>query len=194
MNWEDIQDAIKAWLAAITGLVVVWENEPRPSILRQAGFCILGTPTGITALGQDFVQEEVTGDDISPVVVGQRVFTVPIRAISRSQSPANTGRTHLEKARLSLKMPSVLEHFQTHSMAIVRADKIVQYDAPFDERVESIASMEVTFAATATMTDPEVLGSIHTISVGSTLKQPNGSTDVPTPPQLDGEIFTLPDV
>jgi hypothetical protein len=78
-------------------------------------------------------------------------------------------------------------------MAISSMGKIVQFDAPFDDRVESVASMDVTFAATATLTDSENLGTIHTFKLSSTLKKPDGG-NVPTPPQLDGETFTLPDV
>lgn len=179
MNWATLQDAIKDWFATWTGLVVVWENEPRPTILRHQGFGILAVTT-IQNVGQDFVQTSEGSDpnDLLPTVVGQRIFTVSCRVVSRSHTPNLTGKHFLERARSSLKLPSVLTAFQEAEIAVVSCSPTVEIAAKWDDRMESVASFELTLATVSTLADSEDLGTIGTIELSSTIEGAE-FTDVP---------------
>ncbi len=186
MDWEALQDAIKAWFTGITGLTVVWENEKRPHLLRDA-FGILSTPSEVTSVGQDYYREttSVDPDEIDPEVVGQRVFQVGCRVVSRSQTANKTARWYTERARLSLKFPTVLTAFQTAGIAVVNALPTFQFDAPWDQRFESISAFNLLLATTATLTDSTPVGTIGTIAVSSNV------APAPTPPNLDDELFEI---
>lgn len=190
MNWEDLQDAIQTWFSTWTGLVVVWENEPRPAILRHNGYGILAVTT-VVGLGQDFVQysEGTDPNDQLPTVVGQRLFTVSCRVVSRSQAANKTGKYFLERARSSLKLPSVISTFTAAGIAIVSADKTVEIGSPFDDRVESSASFELTLGTTASLADSEDEGTIGTIALTSELETDTGP--VPTPPNYEDLIVEI---
>ena len=191
MDFALIQTAVKDWLGTVTGLPVEVQNEPRKHQIRVAGFCVIDPPTSISSSGVDYYTEEpaVDPDFIVPTVVGRREFTVTIRVISRSQTPNKTSRFYLEKARTSLKKPSVLEHFQANEIAIIDLGPTATFDSPHDDRHESISAAELRLACTVVDTDSEI-GTIGTIEVSSHLEDPGG-TELPAPPNLDDEIFTV---
>jgi hypothetical protein len=190
MDWTTLQAAIKSWAALVTGLPVVWENEARPTIIRTPGYVILGTPSDITPKGQDWVQTEVIGDELRPTVVGQRIFTVSFRVLTRSQLPAQSARYYTERARLSLKMPSVLATLQAAGLAVVRAEPTKQFDAPWDERMESIAAFELTLGAAVALQDiGDDLGTIGSVLLSAETETDSGAT--PEPPDYTDFVVEI---
>lgn len=190
MDFASIQTAVKDWLEVVTGLPATMINEQRKHLIRVNGFCVVDNPTSIVASGQDY-WEEVEGSDpdqIIPTVVGRREFSIPVKVISRSQTANKTARFFLEKARTSLKKPSVLEHFRANELAIVQLGPTVDFDSPHDDREESIAVAELRLACSVVDTDTEI-GTIGTVEVSSHLE--DGSNELPSPPNLDEEIFTV---
>lgn len=192
MDFAALETAIETWFRVATGLdQVVWENRARIALARDRAFGILSAPDMVASVGQDYVQlDSVDGDgNLVPNVAGQRTFSVLCKVLNRSQLPNGTGRYFLELARISLKKPTVLEHFQANGIAIVSCGKTTNFDAPFDERVESVAAFTLTLAAAVNASDTPV-GTIETIEVSSTVQNTDG-TVFPVPPNLDQEPFSV---
>lgn len=191
---DTVQDKVKQWLTAMTGLPARIENEPVIAFPHSGGFWEVSPANAITPLGEDELKYEDDPDvaeNVIPVVAGRREFTVTLRAIVRSQTAKKTARQLVEKIRLSLKKPTVLEHFQSNGMAIVRLGPTANYDSTYDNRVESIAAAEFRLSCALTDSDTSV-GTIHTIEVTSHLKGVDG-VELPSPPNLNEELFTLPE-
>lgn len=154
MDLASIQDAIRQWAADGTGLPVSWAGEAGTMQLKMPARIEIDGPTMIVPVGQDWLLHENEGTTkVTPTVVGNRELTVVVRAVSRSAAPNNRGQFWIERLRASLKKPSVLATFADANIAIVNAGSTAQYNAPNDNRVESIAAMEVRFATTISEAD-----------------------------------------
>lgn len=107
MDVRSIQGTLLDWIKGQGFAWVCVEDAPQ----KGAGFpqVILAGPHTIAQVGQDWVQNEDTGDgESTPTVVGNRELVFTVRAIDRSHSLAPA---HLDKLRASLKKPSVLADF-----------------------------------------------------------------------------------
>lgn len=198
MDIEAIEDALLAWVKAQTttptfteGLPTAWRNKPATMQVKLPARIELDGPTLIEQRGQDWLMhEDESATQVLPTVVGNREFLVTIRAVGRSQAGNSRGQYWIERLRASLKKPSVLLAFQDANIAVVNAGPTAQYDAPFDNRVESIAAMEVRFATTIAETD-EPVDAIAAARLTSHVADAVGE-ELPAPPNL--EDYEIPDV
>jgi hypothetical protein len=190
VQFEHIESALLTWAGTVTGLPAVIENRPRSHLLKVAGYVVVSPPTSIKQVGEDYINNEEIEDDptmVRPTLVARREFSVPLRVICRSQSPSKTGRYWIEKLRESLKKPSVLEFFKTNEIGIVRMGPTANFDAPFDERIESVGAAELRLCCAVTDTDSDV-GFIETVELSSHIEGVDGQ-ELPAPPNLDEAIF-----
>jgi hypothetical protein len=191
MDIEAIEETLEAWARAQTGLPAAWRNKPATMQIKLPARIELDGPTLIESPGQDWLMHEDASDtQVQPTVVGNREFTVTIRAVGRSQAGNSRGQFWIERLRASLKKPSVLALFQDANIAVVTAGPTAQYDAAFDNRVESIAAMEVRFATTIAETD-ELADAIAGTRLTSHIQDTAG-TELPVPPNV--EDAEIPDV
>lgn len=144
-QWET---ALKNWAIAATGLVWVWENEPRQHMIHPYG--ILSGPHTSDTVGVDWIhqtQTEVSSGvfTVQPQPRGVRVATYKARVITRSQSSDLKAGRYLELARMALRLPEVKAAWVAVEMSLAKASTIQIFDAPgINDRVESIASLTLT--------------------------------------------------
>lgn len=171
-----------------TGLVFVWENEPRPGYLDKP-HGILAGPLRVRALGQDFVRNVQVSDTLLPQVMGQRVLTYSLRVIARDHVPDYKAGHYCELARQSFKLPERRAGLKLAGLGFVRAQDIALYDAPFDDRMESIAAFEFDLSAVpGDLPLGADQGWIETVQVTSHLKT-SENTELPTPPNVTDDTI-----
>lgn len=188
MNLAGIQATVAGWAVAQSGLPVYWVGAPQPMQLKPR--IELDGPLAIEQRGTDWIlwsePADASGSGVVPTAVGNRELTIIIRAIGRSASPNDRAQYWIERLRTSLHMPSVLAHFHSGGLAIVRSGPIAQYDAPIDNRIESIAAAEIRFATTVADADA-VLDTIAAVQLSSHIQDESG-TELPVPPNVNVTI------
>lgn len=196
MDLESIETVLLAWVKTATGMPGAWRDKPGTMQVKLPARIELDGPTLIEQRGQDWLiyeDDDVDPDadpTVTPTVVGNREFLVTVRSVGRSQEGNSRGQYWIERLRASLKKPSVLEAFREANIAVVMAGPTHQYNAPFDNRVESIAAMEVRFATTIAEQDTAADTIGHAV-VTSHVQGVTG-TELPSPPNLDEETFSEP--
>jgi hypothetical protein len=196
MDLKQIKADVKQWAASVTAMPCAWRNDPQTMQIKAPARIELDGPHSIVGVGQDWLQhtqvldedDEPTGQ-LVPTVVGNREFTVTIRAVSRSQDGNESGEFFCEKLRTSLKLTSVQEHFRASEIAVVRCGKSQPFDAPFDGRWEAISAMELRLAAAISQSDISV-GQIAAVGVSSLLQDSAGQL-LPEPPNYTDEIVEI---
>lgn len=196
MQIAAIDTALRAWLAVVTGAPVRGKNAPRQHVaLPHEGFIEVSLPHTITQVGEDYIKHEVDLIDpllAKPVLVARREFTVTVRAISRSQTPGKSGVHFVERVRESLKKPSTLAYLKENNLAIVRLGPTANFDAPFDDRIESICAAELRLSCVVLDAENDAsVGTIGTVELSSSLEGPDG-VELPAPPNLDEEMIPTP--
>lgn len=190
MDLASIQEAVVAWVTASlpATIPISWAGEPGTMQAKLPARIELDGPTMIVPIGQDWLMhEDASATEVTPTVVGNRELTIVVRAIGRSSAPNSRGQFWIERLRASLKKPSVLAAFQEANIAIVNAGPTAQYNAPNDNRVESIAAMEVRFATTISEAD-ETGDAIASVKLTSHVSDTSGvELDVP-PNYVDLQI------
>lgn len=189
MDLELIQSAIQWWAGQQSGLPTYWVGAPQPMQLKPR--IELDGPVSIEPRGQDWLMWENGSDPdnpaVVPTVVGNRELTVIVRAIGRSSTGNLRAQYWLERLRASLKFPTILDHFHSNGLAVVRCGNTAQYDAELDNRIESVAAMELRFATTIAETDTTA-DTIAAVTMSSAVEDPAG-VPLPVPPNLDNETI-----
>jgi len=137
---------------------------------------VLSGPDNIETVGTDYVTDADAGGDMNqPTVVGNREFDVQVRVISRSQAGNKTAQYYLEKIRAALTRPSTIETFVAAGIAVFRMGKGVRFDAPFEERWESIAA--ATWRVSTTIADSEdtAQDTIQSVDMTQNVEHPDGT-------------------
>lgn len=165
MDVQAIQDTLKTWVKAVTNLPVRWENQPNALELKLPAAIILTGPQNIESIGVDYVQWVPSGQDLQPRVTGHREFDVMLRVVSRSQAGNSVAQFWLEKIRAALKRPSAHDTFSTAGLAVLSMSAGVSFDAPFEERFESVASATLRLTAVIADVDDPIVVSIETVRV-----------------------------
>jgi hypothetical protein len=192
-TFDDIQESVREWFEATTGLHTVWENATSRHHIRLKGYGMITRPATIQSIGQDFVKFEDDPDNVNqliPTVYGRRKCAFLCKAIVRAHKPLNHATFYIEKARTSLVKPSVLEHFQASGIAIVECRPTINY-YNVDKHIESTSAFELVVTYLVSESDTSI-GTIGSIEVSSTLKNTDG-TELPHPPNLTDEIFSEPE-
>lgn len=173
MDITQIKADVLTWAKNVTGMPCAWADDPQSMQVKLPARIELEWTT-LVNVGQDWLQyaENVDGDMV-PTVVGNREFSVTVRAVSRSQAGNSTGQFFVEKLRTSLKKPSVLGHFQASEIAIVRMGPAATYKQVFDGRAEAVAAAELRLAAAIADSDIPA-GRIAQVEVRSELKDSVG--------------------
>ena len=141
MDIKSIRDALRDWAKNTTGLPCRWDNEPTGLQMKLPAVFVLTGPINMENVGEDEVRyTDVDAGHVQASVVGWREFDVMVRCVARTQDPNKSAQFQLERLRTALLRPSTLALFDAAGIAILRMSKAVQFDAPFDERYESVAS------------------------------------------------------
>ena len=141
MDIDAIQTVLGDWTKSVLALPTQWENQPQQVQAKLPARVVLTGPINIEPVGEDYVQYPAGATNmVQPTVVGHREFDVMVRVISRSQAGNKTANFYLEKLRAALKRPSAIATFVDAGIAVLSMSQSTSFDAPFEERWESIAS------------------------------------------------------
>lgn len=196
MDYAKIRDALREWVKAVTGAPARWEDEPTGLSLKLPAVFVLTGPINVEPVGEDYVRWDNVDDgaeQMQAAVVGHREFDVMVRCVSRSSDPNKSAQVQLEKLRTALKRPSTTGTFNEAEFAIINMSKSAQFNAPFEERFESIAS--ATWRLTAVVDDadsdtrdaPE--STLTSVELTSKIEGVDGS-DLPSPPNFSDYLLT----
>lgn len=199
MDYAAIRDTLKDWVKDVTGMPARWEDEPAGLQLKLPAAFVLTGPINVEPVGEDYVRwDSAPSDQLHPAVVGHREFDIMVRCIARSSAPDKSAQFQLERLRTALKRPSTSVVFDSAEFAVLVMSKSVQFNAPFEERVESIAS--ATWRCTAVV-DEAVDSSpgsdsrdaqespLTRVELTTNIKGADGA-DLPSPPNLSDELIT----
>ncbi len=176
---------LETWCAANVpaGTPVIWDNEPRAGRLEPP-LVILSGPHQMVQTGPD---ELVYEGDAIPVVKSPRRVLYSVRVTNRTQIPrAGVAANYVEAIRQDLARPLRREALKAADMGFVTASTIRRFDAGFDDRVESIAAMDVWFSVVfiaRAAADADSPGWIETVAVSSDLEEAG------SPPNVTDEII-----
>lgn len=148
IDWTTLQGALTTWASTYSGLDAVWSGEPdgwEPKAfvwLDIANVEALGVD--VLAYLQDTDADE--GEDMVPMVSGNRIVTVAVAVISRDQTPNETARHYLEMLRTSLRLESVKVALRAAGCAFVDASATEVRDEVFEDRKESRGAFSLRIA------------------------------------------------
>ncbi len=187
-----MQSTMVAWVKAVTRMPCRLENKPTALALKLPAEIILQFPGMLTSMGTDYVQWSDGADPgmLQPTVVGHREFDVAIRVVSRSQAGNKSAQYWLEKLRAALSYPSTLDTFSEAGLAIVRMGAGAQFDAPFEERWESVAAATLRMACVIADADDVQVSTLTSVGLTTTIEGEDGQV-LPTPPNLVDELITV---
>lgn len=189
-DYQRWQDALKVWAQNATGLVFVWEDERRPHLMANQPYGILSGPSSVRVQGRDWLTHTPgPGTELFPEVRAPRAVTYGVRVVSRDQRADNKAGRYLELARMALRLPVPRALLSVAGMGLATVSEIRQFpgDTTFDDRVESVASMDLTFNVVATdggVSDQDA-GRIDTVGLTSEIQA--GLQPPETPPNIEDE-------
>lgn len=201
MNYAAIRDALKQWVRDSTGLPCRWEDEPTGLQMKLPAAFVLTGPINVEQVGEDFVRWDPidAGDEqVRAAVVGHREFDVMLRCVARSSDPSKSAQYQLERLRLALARPSTRVAFDAADFAVIDMSKSVQFNAPFEERHESIASATLRCTAVVDEALDSTPGSdtrdapestLTSVELTTKIKGVDGS-DLPSPPNVSEKLIT----
>ena len=173
-----IKGALQAWVNTQgAGVVAVWRNEARPFTPKARALLniIASGSLGVDQLRWAQDTTIAAGEDFVPTVSGNRLFTLSILVQSRDQRPECEASWYLEKLRTSLHKPSVQDAFRAAKIAYQTTEPLQPLDETRDDRVESIAQLDVHFGAAVNERDTDEGGSfVERVEVTGNLTTPGG--------------------
>jgi hypothetical protein len=178
MDWQALQDGIKAWLAAASGIGatnVAWDGDP--VAMRGYPFADLKFIAHAGEPGTDEVRYADQGaeTDLAVEMVGNRRLTLSIRVYSRDQRGAYRAYAVLERVRGRLYSPSSQDMFASLGLGLRESDSLIDVSRVHDGRQESAATLDVVFHWVSAESDAD-MGTIEHVTVGGTIESPEEIT------------------
>ena len=195
MDISAIQTTVKTWVASVTGAPTHWRNQVDNVMVPKLPARIeLEGPNNIEPVGEDEVvwEDAVDDDDLpvsNPTVVGRREFDISVRVVSRSQAGNKSAQFWLELIRAALRRPSAIKTFDDAGLAVLTMGKGVLFDAPFEERWESIAIATLHLTAVVADAGDNAVETISQVELSSDVSNVDGES-LPAPPNLVDEIIS----
>jgi hypothetical protein len=171
MDWQLLHDGLRAWFADVSGVAIndiAWAGEPvGMRNYPMAELTLLGQSA---EPGTDEVRRTVAGADLAVEVVGNRRMTLNCKIISRDQRPAYRAYALLELVRGRLYFPSSQATFRGLGVGLRESVALVDLGRTYDQREESVASLDVAFNWVSAQVDVPV-GTIESVVWGGTVKR-----------------------
>jgi len=158
MDWQVLQDGLKALVAAAGGIEahnIAWDGEP--DAMRGYPMAVLE----LTRHGRDRVADEVRYEPDSdgrlvPYLVGQRAVTLQVTVKSRNQRGLHKATAILERLRTRLELPRSQQMLDDLEVVLRESSTpTVDQSAVSQQREESIAQLTLTLGYVAEERDEE---------------------------------------
>lgn len=183
MDWPTIKDGLRAWFAVQSGVPaehVHWQGEPVGmgaeatadlSIVSTRGFGVDDLVR--VAAGVDGLQNEIS-------TRGHRAVAVQFRVEARNGMAATDALAYCDRARDRLLLPSSQSALRTLGVGV---NEVLQCkplpSRNYDNRMQTVAVLEIRFNATASVTDEALQGTAAAAQVGGTITA--GAEDIARP-------------
>jgi hypothetical protein len=150
-------EALRGWFELWLGIPVFWLDQPES--YRPDDYAVLALGSS-TRMGQDGVRwardaTKPPGMEMIPTVVGQREFALTVEIRSWSQDLDSVAEADLAPLEAALQLPSAQQLLVTHNLGLVDTSPIRQTDELVDDRRQSRAAIDITFATSIQVTDAD---------------------------------------
>lgn len=171
MDLPSIRPAVKSLVAALTGLVALWENEPRtatPPTAPQALALLTLRPTG--SLGWDesrasYDANQPQGEEFEDTLCGVRRATLTVKVESLSETDTETPAVFLERLRDRLARRSSREALNAVGCAYVGDAGVIDLTTPKHGRYYPTAALDILLAVRVSEADPARYGYIDSVDI-----------------------------
>jgi hypothetical protein len=160
MNLAAIEPVLITWVQAITGVaagLVVFADAPRPHYTQHL---ITLNITSIVAKGIDDLTQEYDdtagAESITVSASGQRTISLSVQCETLDQSPANTARAALERARTRAWLPSSMALLRDANLSLQTMGSVSSVPYKADGHWYSRYVLDVKIGATSTETDTPI--------------------------------------
>lgn len=173
MNWGAVRPVLKSLIADLSGLVTNWEDEPRGFGDTFATLTItscVGVGWDECRTQQDLTQP--TGLELQDVWIGNRNMTLTVKVESLIQTDTGNAYQYLELVRDKLWFRGSAARCRAVNVAIVDQGQTVDLPMPRDDRMRSIASLDIMLSVRNLIIDPERYPFIGTWNASGTLQDP----------------------
>jgi hypothetical protein len=159
MNWAEIRPGLKALIASVSGLTVVWIDEPRGYTDPITEALAVLSVTSVDGVGWDecHVIQDLTlpqGQELQDEWRGNRKFTLSIKVESEIQTDTGSAYQYLESIRDSLNFRSSAQALRDLDCAWYGSAPTQDLTAAQDQRNRSIAVIDLFMSARTTALDP----------------------------------------
>jgi len=187
IDFAIIMPALKTWFTDSTGLQCRLKNEADG--FKNTTHGILEV-RGVRGVHVDDQRSTFAAGALSYDIEGNRTLTLEVRVRSRSQEPRDNAWTPIERARSQMRAPWTKARFADVGIALVDVGDTTVFDAPWQDRVESIAVFEARLAVVAHLDDKRSnAGVIDEVELSSNTLDNAGGAPLDSALQLDQEII-----
>lgn len=171
MNWDlsDMRPGIKALMSSLSGLVALWEDEPRG--FTPAGpqaICLISTTSNV-GIGRDerivnYDPTQALGQELQDEWRGLRKLTFTIKVESEIQTDTGSADRYLELIRSGLNFDSSSDALHVIRCGLIRVLQTVDLGQTRDQRKASIRAFDLLLTARTVRVDPRRYPYIETVA------------------------------
>lgn len=157
-----IEAGLRTLVVALTGLpdaMVVWENRKRPNIdVRTRAICLLSLGATATYGRDETVLEFFTGPGVfQETARGMRTLPLRLKVQCFKQTDAENASVYLERARTRLAWEDSIWALNAIDCSKQVTGTVIPLDFSFDDRLASMAALDITLNAELDETNPNVI-------------------------------------
>lgn len=193
MNHATLDEGLRAWAAALTGIpaaCVRWEGEPAVQHNGAVVFLrwVSEAPVGVDATHYTFAENADPLAEMTPTTTGNRVAVLQVDVEVHDQRPGVNAHAIAARAMTRVRWPRLLAVLEGLGVAVAAVGQLATTDYTVDGRSVSRRSFEVRLNGTSSETDADGATSyIATVATAAHIDDPAGD-DVPAAIQPGGTL------
>jgi hypothetical protein len=172
MNWITIRAALKTLIGDLAGLPdgTEFEDQPRPYVGDVSRAIALLSISSVVTIGRDEVRTDYDVArplclEMRDVVHGVREFTLGIKVESYEQTDDATALAYCERIRDRMSFTSSLAALRAVQCAYIRHEPTRDLSTARDDRLTSIAVLDIRLRAHVTEADPARYGYMTSVQI-----------------------------
>lgn len=170
MNFGSIKPVILSTVSlGCGGITAVWSNQKEPFLgpNRVYARCTLSRPKprgSVDEYRTDYDADQAQGEEMQDTVIAWREMVLSVQVISLDSTDAKDALGYLETLRARLRMRSYIDALAAVNVSFCGTLAIVNNDAPVDEHIASMATLDVRLTCTINEADPTRYGYIDEVT------------------------------